>query len=148
MNNTYVDSNWCPECGEPRGVCQCDEEKATQELKPCPFCGEAPSLANEFVTCISEGCPLFMAAIPVNIWNYRRHNDLFDLEDEIEKKRRELDQNAETIRKKTKAETELRAARRVCEWVDRILKGPINSDVSWFEAIPLVREWLEAKERA
>ena len=22
----YGDPNWCPDCGEPRGVCRCDEE--------------------------------------------------------------------------------------------------------------------------
>lgn len=27
----YVDSNWCPDCGEPRGVCRCEENRAVMQ---------------------------------------------------------------------------------------------------------------------
>ena len=28
MTNDYVDSNWCPDCGLPRGVCDCEETQS------------------------------------------------------------------------------------------------------------------------
>lgn len=38
--------------------------------------------------------------------------------------------------------TELNAARKVCQWADESLSGPLQ-EASWFEAVPLVREWKE-----
>lgn len=34
MTHEYVDANWCPECGLPRGVCDCDNYRrfATDEF--------------------------------------------------------------------------------------------------------------------
>lgn len=32
MNDDCVDSNWCPDCGEPRGVCRCEEYRAADAL--------------------------------------------------------------------------------------------------------------------
>jgi hypothetical protein len=31
--------NWCPDCGEPRGVCRCDDEVRFSDGDPCRKCG-------------------------------------------------------------------------------------------------------------
>lgn len=33
----YPDINYCPDCGEPRGVCQCDQNYTSPEYL-CPKC--------------------------------------------------------------------------------------------------------------
>ena len=46
MSEEYVDSNWCPECGMSRDVCDCDVRKSA---------GYTPGEWNE-MDCPDEGC--------------------------------------------------------------------------------------------
>jgi hypothetical protein len=32
MADEYVDANWCPDCGLPRGVCACGEMRASNQF--------------------------------------------------------------------------------------------------------------------
>ena len=54
----YPDSNWCPDCGEPRGVCRCDPnemmpwEDYDDDNGYCDLCGGEGII----ITCADDIC--------------------------------------------------------------------------------------------
>lgn len=63
MENEFVDSNWCPDCGEPRGVCECEQSRCDNcngtgyvregydGESPCEWCNH-----DNFVNWLREQC--------------------------------------------------------------------------------------------